>query len=543
MTDPSSIFWQRWRALRWIVLAAAVPVVWACTSRSFEAPMVTPTQSFQNRVIQKVNNELDILFMIDSSSSMTSMQQKLLDQLPKFMEVLQALPMGLPSVHVAVVSANMGATSNQDLSAAHCNNGGGDNGKFFSAPEGICVATTLDPGATFITDDEAGTTGAAGTIKNFTAADPAGIGTVFQCIGLLGSSGCGFEQQLASIDRALGGDGQLPPPQNADFLRPEAYLGIVMLTNEDDCSATASADPIPVYSSETDIQSISNLDGPIANYRCNGGPLGAHLCQDPTGPDPTALEQPPINPPPDAQGTADRPTLDLTNCQDNTTGTSGLIPVSKFVSDIQALKKDPANQILVGGIIAPASPYSVVWLPGSGPNTAELWPTIQHSCGPAGGVTNPEGTIVTDDSFGDPGVRETEFITAFGTNGIKASICDKTYESAMTTIAMKLGQLIKPKCIEGVIQQDAKGQPICTVTNELTINKMMKNVPVSSCAANGGASPCWALTPPDATNNCPEGAHGLTVSADPMYPNPDTLDSLVECSTCVAGVPNVPGCP
>jgi hypothetical protein len=113
----------------------------------------------------------------------------------------------------------------------------------------------------------------------------------------------------------------------------------------------------------------------------------------------------------------------------------------------------------------------------------------------------------------------------------------------MATIAMKLGQLIKPKCIEGVIQQDAQGQPICTVTNELTSGKIVKNVPVSSCAANGGAAPCWTLSPHDTTNNCPEGTHGLTVSADPMNLNPDTLDSLVECSTCVAGVPNVPGCP
>ena len=43
-------------------------------------------------------------------------------------------------------------------------------------------------------------------MPNYT--DP--VATVFQCIALLGDKGCGFENQLASIDRALGGDGQQP---------------------------------------------------------------------------------------------------------------------------------------------------------------------------------------------------------------------------------------------------------------------------------------------------------------------------------------------
>jgi hypothetical protein len=538
MTTRSFVSLRSWRLARWAGLAAAVPALWACTSRSFEAPVVVPSQSFQNKVVQKINNEIDILFMVDNSSSMTSMQQKLLAQLPLFMQVLQALPMGLPSVHVAVVSSDMGATSDANLSSAGCNNSGGNNGQFFSMPEDTCVGTTLDAGATFITDDGAGLT------KNFSAADPNGIGTVFKCIALLGSGGCGFEQPLASIDRALGGDGQGPPALNSGFLRKEAYLGIVMLTNEDDCSTAASSNPIPVYSLNSGPLSVTNADGPVSNYRCNGGPLGGHLCLDPAGPDPTLLAPPPINPPPNAQGTAAMPTLDLMSCQDNTSGSSGLTPVAQFVSDIKGLKLDPENQILVGGIIAPTAPYSVVWLPGG--TAGELWPQLEHSCGPAGATTNPKGQIVSDGSFGDPGVRETEFIQSFGldgVNGVVASICDNSYAQAMTTIAMKLGQLIKPKCISGVIQQDASGQPSCTVTNEVMSDGKTKEVVVKSCAASGGAAPCWTLNPPDTTNNCPPGTQGLTVSPDPTDANPNTLDSLVECATCIAGIPNVPGCP
>ncbi|HZL20323.1 MAG TPA: vWA domain-containing protein [Polyangia bacterium] len=526
------------RVLRWVGLGAAVPALWACTSRPLEKPVVTPTRTVTTNVIQKINNEIDILFMIDNSSSMTVMQQKILVQLPLFMQVLQALPMGLPSVHVAVVSSDMGAPSDQG-DGIGCSQTGGDNGMFYFAPEGTCTATTLAPGATFITDD------AVGTAKNFSAADPMGIGTVFQCIALLGEGGCGFEHQLAAIDRALGADGLGPAPAtNMGFLRPEAYLGIVMLTNEDDCSAPASATPLPVYSLNDGMQSIGNPDGPLGNYRCNGGPLGAHLCHDPTGPNPTAFEQPPLVPPPDAQGTAAAPTLTLTDCQDNETGSSALTEVSKFVSDIKALKADWANQILVGGIIAPPTPYAVEWEPGTGGGATggELWPQVEHSCGPAEQATNPMGQIVADGSFGDPGVREAQFINAFGTNGVVASICDSSYAKSMTTIAMKLVQLIKPKCIAGTIQQDESGQPDCTVTNRVINGGVTQNIVVPACAAQPGAAPCWTLSPPDATNNCPAGAQGLTVSTDPNNPNPDSLNSLVECATCVAGV-SAAGCP
>jgi hypothetical protein len=58
---------------------------------------------------------LDILFMIDNSSSMTQIQQKLLDQDPSFMTVLENLPNGLPNIHVAVVSSDMGAPGDSTM--------------------------------------------------------------------------------------------------------------------------------------------------------------------------------------------------------------------------------------------------------------------------------------------------------------------------------------------------------------------------------------------------------------------------------------------
>ena len=183
-----------------------------------------------------------------------------------------------------------------------------------------------------------------------------------------------------------------------------------MLTNEDDCSAPP---PTTIYSLNGHQQNISNPDGPIANYRCNGGPRGGHLCQDPRAANPTAYLTPPLQPPSDAQMTATAPTLDLVNCQDNASGTSALTPVSRFVSDIKALKSEPDNQIIVATIAAPAAPYTVAWgAQAGGQNTqpGELWPNVMHSCGPVDfSYVSPAATQhPTDGSFGDPAVRITQ---------------------------------------------------------------------------------------------------------------------------------------
>ena len=112
-----------------------------------------------------------------------------------------------------------------DGSIAGCDATGGKNGIFQYAARGSCTTTGLDPGATFISDVDG--------VKNYTGNRE----DVFGCIAALGESGCGFEHPFASITRALGADGSPAPAENQGFLRPEAFLFIVIVTDEDDCSA------------------------------------------------------------------------------------------------------------------------------------------------------------------------------------------------------------------------------------------------------------------------------------------------------------------
>jgi MYXO-CTERM domain-containing protein len=385
----------------------------ACTSGNSELPaneQVTGASTAQS-------NKVDILLMVDNSSSMTSMQQKMLAQFPVFIQSLSALPGGLPDLHLAVISSDLGAPSD---SAIGCTDSG-DGGNFFFRPTGICTDSTLQAGATFITDD------ATGATKNFSAPDPNGLSSVLQCIALLGSSGCGFEHQLASVARALGADGSPAPAGNAGFLRPDAQLAIIMLTNEDDCSAPASSTPLPIYSLEGGDDTLASVGGPLGNYRCNGAPFGGHLCKDPTGADPNALAQPPLNPPADASGNP--LSLTFADCESDDTGSSALITVSSLVAGIKALKGPTGPAIVVGAIVSPTAPYTVAWQPGFGPSANELIPNVEHSCGPT-----------TDGSFGDPAVRIAQFVQAFGDNGVTESICDTTFSPAFSLITSKIAE-------------------------------------------------------------------------------------------------------
>src|SRR5262249_51966201 len=150
--------------------------------------------------------------------------------------------------------------------------------------------------------------------------------------------------------------------QNAGFLRPNAELAIIILTQEDDCSAPAFT---YLYSLNNGAgNSIKNSLGPLTQYRCNEF---GHLCLVPNG-DPTNWIPPPATPGTIAQGSP--PTLNLVDCQSNES--DGLLtPVATLTAGIKALKANPDAQIFVEAIAAPATPYTVAWSPAI---AGELWP-------------------------------------------------------------------------------------------------------------------------------------------------------------------------
>jgi hypothetical protein len=353
---------------------------------------------------------LDLLFMLDNSPDTAVVQKKLASQISTFIDALANLPGGLPNIHVAVITSDLGAPGDSTASIG-CTTAG-DQGLFQLAPS--CIKTTLTPtSATYLSN--------VGGAANYTGS----LADLLTCILPLGESTCGFGHQLASIARALGADGAPAPAQNAGFLRPDAELAIVVLSPADDCSAPPTT---TLYSLNGPNANLTNALGPITTFRCN---RWGHLCIDPTG-DPTKATQPPLIPPADAQGPSSAPTLNMTSCQ-SLEDDSLLTPVSTFIGGIKALKSDPDNQIVVGAIVAPPAPYAIAWLA----NNAKLVPEIEHSCG-SGSDVNPTGQVSTDGTFGDPAVRISEWVQGFGANGVTTSICDGSYANGFGAIVGRI---------------------------------------------------------------------------------------------------------
>ena len=422
---------------------------------------------------------VDILFLVDDSSSMAAAQATLRQSFGRFASALRALPGGLPNVHIGVVSSDMGAG---DGSIAGCV-GTGKGGVFQYLPRGTCTSTDLQAGATFISD--------VGGTKNYTG----NLEDVLGCMSALGESGCGFEHQFAAITRALGADGKgSPPAENAGFLRPDAYLAIIMLTNEDDCSA---ADGVPLFDTSQNLTLGSQL-GPPSNFRCNEF---GHICD---------LGPPSRNAP---NGVV-TDTKTYQNCV--SAENAGLLKtVGDAAAQIKALKADPSGQIFVASIQGPATPYQVHW---KTPSTTDSgpWPEVTHAC------------TAANASFADPGVRTAELVAQFGANGLLSSICDADFGTALEQVAARIGMALSGRCITEAIADDPARpgyQPQCTAQMWTSVNALQA---VPSCADNGGTAPCWSLSTDGAGCQRPQLslAAGATAPAAIRY----------ECAICATGV-------
>jgi hypothetical protein len=224
----------------------------------------------------KVNVEridtVDLLFVVDNSGSMQEEQEKLKEQLPRLVEILTSgdksgdgRPDFAPArdLHLGVVSTDMGlpdVVENIDPQAK-CQ-GIGDDGQLQHQAEASTDATAC-PG-----------TDGSGLYPLFlshsTGDDDEALVHDFGCISTLGIDGCGFEMPLEAALKALwpAAPANLLPEQqqlgitflrnrpphgdgtNQGFLRGVPYnepeqvslLGIVVVSDEEDCSAGANGD-------------------------------------------------------------------------------------------------------------------------------------------------------------------------------------------------------------------------------------------------------------------------------------------------------------
>ncbi|MBA3457478.1 MAG: hypothetical protein H0T42_30635 [Deltaproteobacteria bacterium] len=280
------------------------------------------------------NRNLDLLFVIDDSPSMTDKQTNLANNFPNFISVLQSVPGGLPNLHLGVVTTDMGVKGSEDATfgdpIGQVGNGGcamlGDNG---------ALQTNGAPVSGSYLVDIAQTNGTR--LTNYTGS----LATVFGTMARVGAGGCGFEQPLAAMRKALDNN-----PANAGFLRPDAVLGVVFLADEDDCSMRTHAMMGPE----------SAALGPLQSFRCSR--FGVTCAIGGTTPD--AMNQ---------IGTK-------SDCASNPTS-AYINDVTPYRTFLNALKGD-TRKVVVAGIMGAPTPYQVELRtpPGGGTGTIAL----AHSC-------------------------------------------------------------------------------------------------------------------------------------------------------------------
>jgi len=212
----------------------------------------------------------------------------------------------------------------------------------------------------------------------------------------------------------------------------------------------------------------------------------------------------------------------LTDCTSAEDGR--LLKVSDVIARTAALKDD-RSKILVAAVTGPETPYEVILQPGTtAAGVMEQQPTIKHSC------NQPDGT------YADPAVRIKMWVDAF--KGTFVSICDKTFEPALTQIADAIGKAIGPQCVDGkLVDNDLNTpgvQPDCVVT-DVTTDASGKKIEalIPSCALNGGAMPCWK-----ATVNAGTCRNGATLVDVTRADKPSNLNTSVQCAVCIPGTPN-----
>jgi hypothetical protein len=499
------------RVLRWAGLAAVAPVLWACNARTLEKPVLKPEATFGKTFQQTINRNVDLLFLVDDSSSMRLTQQNLETNFPMFMTRLMDPP-GLPNIHVAVISSDMGAgNGNIDSCTAQTNGIGGKQGIFQYTARGNCTATGLDPTATFISDNGQG-------VRNYTGA----LEDVFTCIAALGEQGCGFEHQFSAILRSLGADGRgAAPGENAGFLRPDAYLVVILITNEDDCSATPN---VPLFD-DTANNYITDQLGPVVNFRCNEF---GHMCDDGSG----TFAHPNRRAPGDNVAA----TVSYTSCRASDEGY--LMRVKDVADALKGLKRDP-SQVIVAAITGPNTPYTVTW---KAPSLTDMtcgaascpWPVIGHSC------------TAADTSFADPSIRIGEFVAQFGANGLLLPICSGSFGPSLDRIAMLINASLQPPCIVGqVATKPGSAELDCTVVSHTSDGAGgYTDSIVPSCATPGATMPCWQLTAPTGTQNCAGQIVDPNMLRDPSVGMTIAQNATVNCALCVPGTPDPDrGCP
>ena len=411
------------------------------------------------------NRDLDLLFVIDDSASMADKQNNLAVNFPNFINVLAQIEGGLPNLHLGVVTTDMGTKGTGNATPGAPIGVIGQGGCAQSGDDGKLQVNGASVNGTFVTD----VAQSDGTRqRNYTGT----LADVFAQMARVGANGCGFEQPLHAMKRAL------ETGNNPGFLRPDALLAVVFLADEDDCTAK---DPKLFEASTAEL-------GALTSFRCTR--FGVTCTQGGQTPDQM-----------NTVGAKD-------GCSANEASAylDGIAPYRDF---LLGLKTDP-NQIVVGGIIGNPTPVAVETRQINGQNITAL----AHSCTYQG---------ANGEEVADPGVRFKALFDHFPGRSSHTSICQPDLSVSLEDLAHVISRRFGSTCINVPLADVDPLMPGLQVDCVAEDVVGATATPIAKCSSPD-VPPCWRLEV-DALK-CPAADNLRLVVVRDGAPDPQTVTNL-----------------
>ena len=427
-----------------VATGVGLPTLFACLDHPLKPVEYDAAQEKQDSIALTVNKDVDILFVIDNSGSMGEEQGTLASNFASFINVLERDGVKA-NYRIGVTTSDNsnpwcpGTTPEAgQLRLTSCRSRQTEfvfsGAQMVDATQEACldvckydsieiVDTTTDlddtPSPRLWLESIEGRTNIGSGVCTAGETCDEGPTTVeaFQCFGPQGINGCGFEQQLESMYKAL------KRAENADeaiygFVRANAILSIVHVTDEADCSYNKEQETIFLPDDDRTFWSLPDESTPSsavcwnAGVACSGGDCSS-ANKDPLGGDTSA-------------------------------GDAVMRPVSRYIDLVQKIESDkqlisPNQEVLVALIAGVGADGSVTY-------QDSVDPSFQDDFGIGPGCTSTAGEAV-------PPVRLKEFADAFklGDAQNMFSICDSDYSAALEAIAAAIADQVRPACMPACV--------------------------------------------------------------------------------------------
>lgn len=440
------------RAARWLAAPLAAVALFGCPNEDL-APLAPCTVSGVSSEVPVTNVDMvDLLFVIDNSNSMAQEQAKLARQLPKLVEILTKGERAdgttftpVRDLHLGVVTSDMGSNGISVAALGNGCTGYGDDGILTKRAQGTapnCATASSQSGYLSYVPGNA-----ASNLQQT-------IDT-FACLADVGINGCGFEQQLEAMFKAVAPSsvtfaGNRPGNANgpnAGFLRPEAVLAIIHVSDEEDCSVSPKGGNLFQQNPSMDPVLLGPEGVLDYNVRCAyGNPAERE----------TQVEKAGYIHPVERYTAAFRKAVKPLNEDRIIFAAIVGIPDDTEGLPLQEILDHPRMGYTLDPVASVRTPRDVCrrCVTKTGAECEQLDPFAAANVGEI-------------ETGAKPAVRFVKIAKDFGDNGLVRSICAKEYDSAVDTIIEKISQQLKGACLPRELNPNSAGIVECDVVEVL----------------------------------------------------------------------------